>query len=77
MNTSVQSIMQVVFGNVLLKDRGMCLFILSLEGHFIHDTKIECLRLIQVVKICETLDSDTPNRFAKQMIQDPVLSLVM
>lgn len=59
------------FGYFLLKERGMCLSILSLEGHFKRGNNSCSMKKIHDVKIDETSDCEIPNSMPGSYVFNP------
>lgn len=68
---SVASMMTLVFGYFLLKERGMCLSIFSLEGHFKRGDNSCSMKEIHDVKIDETSDYEIPNSMPRTYVFNP------
>lgn len=68
---SVPSMMTLVFGYFLLKERGMCLSIFSLEGHFKRGDNSCSMKEIHDVKIDETSDCEIPKSMPRTYVFNP------
>ena len=74
MENSVQSIIHVVLGKRVLKQRGICFFTFCEFGHFNNGVHTELRKFIHVVNICDTLDTETLNRSASMKDGNPIFT---
>ena len=66
MNISVQSMIHTVSGYDFLKHGGINFFTVFEDGHFSKGETMPCMKLIQVLKICDTLELAIPNISARK-----------
>jgi len=77
MKNSVQSIIQVVLGNDIRKNLGICFLAWADDGNFNNGVKTKSIKLIHIVKVCETLEWDMLNRSDKTKVSKDNLNLTI